>query len=65
MGKPLGIQQVTWGHNIIPNTQTYTKSIKNARFPTFQLDDHGPTDRRTNGRTDRRTEPLIELRVRN
>ena len=26
----------------IPNTQTYTKSIKNARFPTFQLDDHGP-----------------------
>ena len=45
------------GHNIIadgwagasnphphPNTQTYTKSIANARFPTFQLDHHGPTD---------------------
>ena len=30
-----------------PNTQTYTKSIENARFPTFQLDDHGPTDGRT------------------
>ena len=39
-----------------PNTQTYTKSIKNARFPTFQLDDHGPTDRRTDGPTDRRTD---------
>ena len=33
----------------IPNTQTYTKSIKNTRFPTFQIDDHG----RTNGRTDK------------
>ena len=33
----------------------------NARFHTFQLDHHGPTDQRT----DRRTKPLIELRVRN
>ena len=43
------------------NTQTYTKSIENARFPTFQLDHHdgrtnGPTDGRTNGRTDQRTD---------
>ena len=40
-----------------PNTQTYAKSIKNARFLTFQLDDpgrtDGPMDRRTNGRTDK------------
>ena len=35
-----------------PNTQTHTKSIKNARFPTFQLDDPGRTDRRTDGPTD-------------
>ena len=33
----------------------------NARFPTFRLDGYGLTDRRTNGRT----KPLIELRVRN
>ena len=33
-----------------PNIQTYIKSIENARFPTFQLDDHGRTDRQT-GRT--------------
>ena len=34
----------------------------NARFHTFQLDHHdGPIDRRTDGRT----KPLIELRVRN
>ena len=38
-----------------PNTQTYAKSIKSASFPTFQLDDHGPTDQRTNGPTDQRT----------
>ena len=47
------------------NTQTYTKSIENARFPTFQLDHHdgrtnGPTDQRTdqrtNGPTDQRTD---------
>ena len=34
------------------NTRTYAKSIKNARFPTFQLDDHGPTDQRTDLQTD-------------
>ena len=34
---------------------------RNARFHTFQLDHYGPTDQRTNGRT----KPLIELRVRN
>ena len=34
---------------------------RNARFPTFQLDHHGPTDQPTDGRT----KPLIELRVRN
>ena len=28
----------------------------NARFPTFQLDHHGPTDQRTNGPTDGRTD---------
>ena len=33
----------------------------NARFHTFQLDHHGRKDQRTNGRT----KPLIELRVRN
>ena len=49
----------------ILNTQTYTKSIKNARFPTIQLDDPGRTDQRTDRRTDGRTKPLIELRVRN
>ena len=38
-----------------PNTQTYTKSIENASFPTFQLDDHGRTDQRTDKRMDRRT----------
>ena len=31
------------------NTQTYTKSVENARFPTLQLDHH---DRRTNGPRD-------------
>ena len=59
-------KQVTRGHNIVadgwagastpkptPNTQTYTKSIKSARFPMFQLDDHGPTNGRTDGRTDK------------
>ena len=44
------------------NTQTYTKSVENACFPTFQLDHH---DQRTDGRTNGRTKPLIELRVRN
>ena len=39
-------------------TQTYTKSIENARFPTFQLNHH-------DGRIDGWTKPLIELRVRN
>ena len=33
----------------------------NARFPTFRLDGYGRTD----GPTDGRTKPLIELRVRN
>ena len=56
------------------HTQTFTKSIQNARFSTFRLDHHdgrtnGPTEQRTNGRTngptDGRTKPLIELRVRN
>ena len=65
-------KQVTRGHNIVadgwagasdphpyPNplpTLKHTKSIKNARFPMFQLDDPGrtdePTDQQTNGRTD-------------
>ena len=57
-------EQVTRGHNIVAdgwagastpqptsNTQTYTKSIENA---PFQLDHHdGPTDRRTDGPTDK------------
>ena len=34
----------------IDKTQTETKSIGSARFPTFQLDHH---DQRTNGRTDK------------
>ena len=33
----------------------------NARFPIFRLVGYGPMD----GRTDGRTKPLIELRVRN
>ena len=41
----------------------------NARFPTFQLERDGPTDRPTDQPTDQptdgRTKPLIELRVRN
>ncbi|MEE3023623.1 MAG: hypothetical protein VX367_13625 [SAR324 cluster bacterium] len=37
----------------------------NARFHTFQLDHHGPTDQPTDQPTDGRTKPLIELRVRN
>ena len=37
----------------IDNTQTETKSIGSARFPTFQLDHR---DSRTNGRTDGRTD---------
>ena len=37
----------------------------NARFPTFQLERDGPTDRPTDQPTDGRTKPLIELRVRN
>ena len=40
----------------------------NARFRTFKLDHHGPTDgwtdQRTNGPTDRRTHPLIQKRKR-
>ena len=55
--------------NLHPYTQTYTKSIKNARFSTFRLYHHGrtkgSTDRRTDQRTDQRTKPLTELRVRN
>ena len=31
----------------------------NARFPTSRLDHYGPTD----GQTDGRTKPLIDLRV--
>ena len=66
------IKQVTRGHNIVADgwagasnphpypiplpTLTHTKSIKNARFPTFQLDDPGRTDGRTDGPTDRRTD---------
>ena len=51
------------------HTQTYIKSIQNAHFCTYRLDHlYGPTDQRTNGLTDRRTDgrtmPLIELRVR-
>ena len=34
-------------------------------FALSQLDHHGPTDLPTNRRTDGRTKPLIELRVRN
>ena len=40
-----------------PHSQTYTKSIQNACFSTFQLDHYGPTDgpteRRTDGRVDK------------
>ena len=50
------------------HTLTYTKTIYNARFPTFQLDDLRRTDGRTDRRMDRRmdgqTKPLIELCVR-
>ena len=70
-----GKKQVTWGHNITggqghptltPNTQTYTKRIKNARFREFQLDHHdGSTEGPTDGPMDGRTKPLIELLVRN
>ena len=35
-----------------PPTLKHTqKSIENARFPTFKLDDPGPTDRRTDGQS--------------
>ena len=35
------------------NPQTFTKSIWNNRFSTFWLSHHGPTDRRTEGQTDK------------
>ena len=37
-----------------PHTETYTKSIQNARFSTFWLDHYGRTDGWMVGRTDRR-----------
>ena len=52
-----------------PHPPTHKHTIKkylNARFPTFQLDDHdGPMDGPMDGQTDGRTKPLLELRVRN
>ena len=42
------------------NTHTHKKLLKRS-FSHFSTRGHGPTDRRTNGRT----KPLIELRVRN
>ena len=36
----------------------------NARFHTFKLDHHGPTNQPTDWPTDRRTKPLIESLVR-
>ena len=60
---------MTRGHNIVADgcslsrsiqppsiphaLHTHTKCIYSIRFPTFQLDHHGPTDRPTNGRTDK------------
>ena len=75
------IEQVTRGHNIVadglagasnpqpnPNphpshTNLHKKYPKRLffHFSTRSL----PTDRRTDGPTDQRTKPLIELRVRN
>ena len=45
------------------NTQTYTKSIENARF---QLDHHdGPTDQPTNRRTDKASYRVASPRLKN
>ena len=55
-------KQVTQGHNIVadkwagasnPHTHPIPspKRILNARFPTFQLDDPGRTDRHMDGRS--------------
>ena len=73
-------EQVTRGHNIVADgwagaanphphptplpTQTHTqKASKTLIFPLF--DSFSRTDRPTDRRTDGRTKPLIELRVRN
>jgi len=73
-------KQVTRGHNIVadgwagasnphphPNpspTLKHTQKVsKTLVFPLFNS--MTMTDKRTNGRTDGRTKPLIELRVRN
>ena len=56
------LKQVTRGHNIVAdgwagasNHHTHPipspKRILNARFPTFQLDDPGRTDGRTDGQS--------------
>ena len=37
----------------------------NARFHTFQLDHHGPTNRPTNGRTDRASYRVAYPRLKN
>ena len=47
-----GIQPPSTPQTLPSHTQTYTKRIKNAHFSTFQLDHHGRTDGRKDGRTD-------------
>ena len=44
-----------------PNTQTFTKSIKNARFVKSITASNGPMDQRMDGWT----KPPIKLRIRN
>ena len=68
------MKQVTRGHNIVadgwakasspnlyPNPQPTYKQKKHTCFPSSQFDDPRPIDGRTNGQTNGRTKPLIEL----
>ena len=48
-------------HSNLSSNLKHTQSIKNARFPTIPLDDHGPTDRRTDKASYRVACPQLKM----